>query len=190
VLLPGLFAFPNWWKGSIEFLQSAGIHMPTDVVASIVSTFPKSHRFLLIFGSLIAFGYVVGIPTTGFMAKRGLFIGREPNRICFPGGQEGSGAYLKEKEIFGNVGLHVRESPIDLWLLGFANVISGLFMIFTWNSYIASVRSEYIASASPELASQLGNQLDSMSNMRIPFFVLGLSLLAMAALRRGRAGRA
>ena len=132
VLLPGIISFPTWYKQLIDFQTTVGIHVPTNVVVGLVSD--MSTGDLLLYG-VIAFGYLLVVPITCFLAKRGLFIGREPNRICFPGGQGGSGAYLKEKEILASVGLYVREMPIDLWLLGVSLAVGILFLLFGWALY-------------------------------------------------------
>ena len=97
----------------------------------------------LIFWGQMAITYLLAVPVTAFMAKRGLFLGAD--RIWFPGLQDGSGAYQKEKEIFGSVEIRVREAPIDLWVLGILMLISWAVLFLTWdqlNAWLQSLSSQ------------------------------------------------
>ncbi|MBO4224889.1 hypothetical protein [Bradyrhizobium neotropicale] len=190
VLFPAVISFPSWWKAWTELLKSFGIHIPTELVGNVV---PNISPILLIFFGATACSYALTIPTTGFMAKRGLFIGGEVDMICFPGRQEGCGAYRKEREILGGVGLHACESPIDLWLLGFAVVLSLFFTLFVWDLYMSFIQSEliaYIPSMRPDLMGGVEFQRDNVSKLPnlISIIVIGL-LLPVAALLRRRAVR-
>ena len=198
VVLPGIISFPSWYKQLSEFLGSFEIHMPTGVVVNVVSNVSSGGLALL---SLTGLGYLVGIPITCFLAKRGLFIGRTSDRICFPGGQGGSGAYLKEQEILGGVGLHAREAPIDLWLFVAAIVISGLLMLLSYDAVIAWMRDNYVWSMKigirdldqeleRRLASQYESQLRSVFPLEMTIsylFFVGSACIAL--LRRRRTGR-
>jgi hypothetical protein len=195
VLLPGIISLPSWYKQLTDFQNAVGIHMPTNAVLGFVSDMSAGD---LPFYGFTAVGYLLAIPITSFLAKRGLFIGREPNRICFPGGQEGSGAYLKEREILAGVGLHAREIPIDFWLLGVSLVMGMLFVLFGFDSYMAAVESHYVAQihdlnlgveAQRQMESRFDTQARVMKNMMIPLYVLPIGLFAIAVLRRRRTGR-
>jgi hypothetical protein len=191
VLVPGIISFPTWYKQFIDFLGSAGIHMPTDVVGNVISSMSPGQ--LTIYGSN-GLGYLMALPITNFLAKRGLFLGCKPNRICFPGGQGGPGAYLKEKEILGNLGLHAREPPIDLWLIGIGGILGWLFVLSYWDSYVEWIRSLNAAMISSynldsELQGQFESALQSSLNIGIAIGVVLLCLAVVAALRRGKTGR-
>jgi hypothetical protein len=45
------------------------------------------------------------------------------SRLCFPGGQSGSGAYSKEKELLARFDLVVRERPVDVFLFATYSVV-------------------------------------------------------------------
>jgi hypothetical protein len=128
-----------------------------------------------------ALGYLLTIPLTAFLAKRGLFLGADVNRIYFPGEQGGSGVYSKEREILASVGLRIRETPIDFWLFGFTFVISYLLLVLNWAEWVAWMRANTNVQWDPE--NQLFIQLIAQA---IIFF----SLLFIAVLRRGRTERA
>jgi hypothetical protein len=177
-LFPAVFSFPNGWKAWIELLKSLGFQIPADLAGNLV----VSPGVAIIF-AMLAIGYILTIPITAFMAKRGLFIGSEGDMIYFPGGQAGCGAYLKEKEILHGVGLHAREPSVDLWLLAFAVMVSLLFLLFTWDIYIATLESI-------EWLGRVGVRFDYASKLPnlIAVVFIGL-LLPVAMLRRSRAGR-
>src|SRR5215471_10547566 len=102
---------------------------------------------LLVLGTF-AITYILAVPVTTFMAKRGLFLGAD--RIWFPGWQDGDGAYQKEREIFGSVELRVREAPIDLWVLAVLTLISFTFAFLTFDQTIAWYQS-WSAQPPPQL---------------------------------------
>jgi hypothetical protein len=182
VVLPAIISLPTWYKEFIDFLGSLGIHMPTDVVANFI---PKqmSPDSLLILG-LLAPGYLLAFPVTAFLAKRGLFIGINPDGICFPGGQGGAGIYYsKEREILDSVGLRVREAPIDLWLLGISLALGWLVVLAGWNHWIAFMQSVY-----PD-KENLANQMLVQGITQSIVAVLSVSALFVAAVRRQRTGR-
>jgi len=196
VLVPGIIAFPSWYKQFIDFLGSVGIHLPTDVVANFISNMTPGE--LTIYGSN-GIGYLLAIPVSNILAKRGLFLGCKPNRICFPGGQDGPGAYLKEKEILGNLGLHSRETPVDLWLMGLGGVLSWLFVLFYWDSYIAWMRSLNTAlilsynvgsESESQLQSQFESSLQNSLSTGIAVAAVLLGLFVVAAFRRAESDRA
>ncbi len=184
VLLPGILSFPSWYKQLAEFLGSLGMQMPTEIVVSFASQHMSNIALRLL--ALFSLGYLLAIPVTAFLAKRGLFIGREPDRICFPGGQEGSGAYFKEKEILGGVGLHAREAPIDLWLLALAISLGVVGQLLVWDDYIAWVQMQY-HNLGLEFAPQLKSQ---MAIQTFLIYVLLFALIVVAAFRRRKTGRA
>jgi len=179
LVLPGIASFPGWYKQFTDLLGSFGANIPTAAVADFAS-----HHISNI-GMQIGFGYLLAIPVSVFLAKRGLFIGRDPNRIWFPGGQEGSGFYSKEREILGSVGLHAREAPVDLWLLGITSVLGMLFLALTWDQQVALIRSLI----GEDQMSQESAESRILIQMIITYTLL-FGLLVIAALRRARTGRA
>jgi len=176
VLLPGILSLPAWYKQLIEFMGAFGIQIPSDVGGYFVPE-NMSTGDMLIIGSGI-WGYLLAVPVTAFLAKRGLFIGRDPNRICFPGGQAGAGIYSKERDILSSVGLRAREAPTDLWLLGVAFVVSLLLQILTWRYLTAWVQS-FGRTGESQLLIQT-----------IVLSVLLAALFFVVPLRRRKAGRA
>jgi hypothetical protein len=100
-VVPAMFWVP---EKLIDFVKWLGLSTETVAI---------SPGALLVLGQF-AISYLLTVPVTAFMAKRGLFLGAD--RIWFPGWQDGDGAYQKEREIFGSVELRVREAPIDLWV--------------------------------------------------------------------------
>lgn len=182
VVLPAIISLPTWYKQFIDFIGSFGIRMPTEVVSNFVSAQISPDR-LLITGLYIP-GYLLIFLVTAFMAKRGLFIGRNRDRICFPGEQEGSGVYYsKEKEILESVGLRVREAPIDLWLSGISLALGLIATLLSWKQQIA-----FMQSLSPNKES-LENQALFQGIMQAMITVLFVTVLFVAAIRRKRTGR-
>jgi hypothetical protein len=175
VLLPGIASFPSGYKQLIEFLGLFEIHVPAGVVANFVSEHVSTFGVRLL--ALSSFGYVLAIPITSFMAKRGLFLGTDARRICFPGEQGGCGVYSKEREILGSIGLHGREAPTDLWLLGVVFLFSQLFLLLTWQDPMMP------------WARSREHALSLFLTQEIIQGVLFVGL-CVAALRRGRTGRA
>jgi hypothetical protein len=173
LLYPIITSLLGLYEKVIEFLGRFGIRMPADVV-----NFVSEHMSTLTLRSLglSSIGYLLAIPITAFLAKRGLFLGADASRTCFPGEQGGCGVYSKEKEILGSVGLRGREAPIDLWLLGASFVLGQLFLLLTWDDWMAWARSRNTESQFPiQIIVQI---------------VLFVGLFFVASLRRGRTGRA
>jgi hypothetical protein len=137
----------------------------------------------IVLGSM-AFFYLVSIPVTAFMAKRGLFLGAD--RIWFPGLQDGDGAYQKEREIFSSVELRVREAPLDLWVLGILGLISYAVSFLTLDRVIAWWQS-WSAQPSPEVGF---DQVGMQKTLQIVFMVIFIACFVVAAVRRARLGRA
>jgi hypothetical protein len=106
ILLPGIISAPAWIKQVAELPGLLGTNLPTEAVAALTPTI--SRQILALVGGFAVF-YLLSVPLTSFLAKRGLFIGRQPNRFCFPGGQDGAGIYSKEREILASVGLRMRD---------------------------------------------------------------------------------
>jgi len=173
VLLPAIASFPSSYKQIIEFLGLFEIHLPASVVVNFVSEHMSAVGVRIL--GLSSFGYLLAIPITSFLAKRGLFLGADASRICFPGEQGGCGVYSKEREILGSIGLHGREAPIDLWLLGVVFVFSQLFLLLTWDDPMM-----------PWARSRADSQLLIQEIIQGVLFVG----LCVAAVRRGRTGRA
>src|SRR5262249_18972200 len=113
VVLPAIISLPSWYKQLVEFLGSIGLGMPTDVVINFISENISTDTLIIL--AALSPGYLLTIPITAFLAKRGVFIGMSPDKICFPGGQGGSGVYYsKEREILAAVEVRVREAPTSL----------------------------------------------------------------------------
>src|SRR6266446_167619 len=178
VVLPTIVAVPAYYKQLIEFLGSIGISMPTEIVVHSV-TEKVSTNFWMTILALSVPGYLLSFPVTAFLAKRGLFLGRNPDRICFPGGQEGIGVYAKEREILTSIGLHVRELPLDLWFSGAAIALGYLLVVLAWDRYVAWVQS---LNPAVDPKTQLLIQLVAQSCFFVGAFFL-------AAVRRPRTGR-
>jgi hypothetical protein len=175
VLVPAIISFPAWWKQTTEFVSGLGIRLPTDTVVSFISQNTSAYgRYAL--GSF-AIGYLLAIPVTACLAKRGLFLGMDPKRICFPGEEAGSGVYPREREILGSVGIHEREAPVDLWALAVTWILGVIWQLSTWNTMMEYVRSQG-SSDSFFLMSLIG-----IGSITVAAFVL-------AALRRRISGRA
>jgi hypothetical protein len=128
IVLPAIIAIPGWYKQLTEFLGSFAIQVPTDTLIHAVSNTMSTESLLILAAGFP--GYLLSIPITAFLAKRGLFLGLKSNSIYFPGVYGGSGLYYtKEREILDSVGLRVREAPIDLWLYGFVLLLSVVFLL-------------------------------------------------------------
>jgi hypothetical protein len=138
----------------------------------------------LIFLGQMAIGYLLAVPVTAFMAKRGLFLGA--NRIWFPGLQDGSGAYRTEKEIFGSVEIRVREAPIDLWVLGILMLISWTVLFLTWDQVNAWFQS-WSSQPPPEVGF---NPALMQAIIQIATVVIFIVCFVIAAVRRPMLGRA
>jgi hypothetical protein len=191
VLVAPIISFPSWAKGLVDFLELFGIHTRVDVIGNFISNI--SPRNVVLFG-VGGIGYLVAIPVTGFLAKRGLFVGRESARICFPGGQEGSGAYFKEREILGNVGIHARERPMDLWLLALGVAISilgtPLFLDFAFEDTVTHFRFANLSAEVMENIEDTLHELRVFYSVALPaVFTVLLGSFLIAGLRR-RTGRA
>jgi hypothetical protein len=185
VLLPGIIYIPGWYKNSNEFFGSLGIQVIPDGAAGFISQHMSADSVRIF--TVIALAYLIGVPITSFLAKRGLFIGRDSNRICFPGGQAGAGIYAKEREILGSVGIQAREAPVDLWILGIVGVLNLLFLKIIMKDWIV-IMAKY-QSVFNESNMNFWNE----SNMLISQAVNGalfVCLIIFVAIRRGRTGRA
>ena len=176
-LLPAIIALPGWYKQAIDFGAWLGINMPLNIDLNQIS---QNTSDGLIIGGFLAIGYLLIVPVTTCLAKRGVFLGAKSDRICFPGGQEDAGAYIKEKEILGSVGLHARETSIDLWLIGIVFVLGLVFNLKTWDVQMAFVSRVYGVMIN-ESAVQI---------WVIVYIVVYGAMLLVASLRRGRTGRA
>lgn len=176
-VLPGIISFPGWYKAFVEWLGSFGIQTPTDAVANFTSQYMSTSGLRIM--ALSTFGYLLAIPITSFLGKRGLFVGAATDRICFPGEQTGSGLYLKEREILGSVGIHTREAPIDLWLLGLTVGLNFLFLKMFVKDWLAIM---------PKNLSFL-NESDLLI-VQAENGVFIVALIIFVAIRRRRTGRA
>jgi hypothetical protein len=202
VVLPAIIALPGWYKTLSEFFGSLGVGMPTDVVVKLLSEKMTPDSWMLM--AMFLPGYLLAIPITAFLAKRGLFVGRSPDRICFPGGQGGSEIYAKERDILETVGVQVKEAPIDLWIFWVVLALTSLLTLLNWNHLLASYQSffdlggSWIASFYPEDQRQIfeyiyQKQMPAAIKSATLSFVLSMSCLCaallVATLRRRRTGR-
>jgi hypothetical protein len=151
--------------------------MPTEIVVHSITEKVFTNYWMTILALSVP-GYLLAIPVTASLAKRGLFLGRNPDRICFPGGQEGTGVYAKEREILTGIGLHVRELPLDLWFSGAAIALGYLLIVLAWDRYVAWVQSLNPAIDSTQVLIQLVVQS-----------CLFVGAFFLAAVRRPRTGR-
>ena len=117
-VVPAILYLPTLSDKLTHFVEWLGFRLPTEYAATLLSQ--ASPGALITLGST-AFGYLIAVPVTAFLAKRGLFLGAD--RIWFPGWQDGSGAYQKEREIFSSVDIRVREFPIDFWIFSISSLI-------------------------------------------------------------------
>jgi hypothetical protein len=69
VILPAIIAIPTYYHQLIEFLASFGVRLPTDAAISFLSDNVSSHSTVIL--ALFVPGYLLAIPTTAFLAKRG-----------------------------------------------------------------------------------------------------------------------
>ena len=170
-VVPAMFWLPDKLIGFVNWL---GLSTETATI---------SPAALLFFGQLAIF-YLLTVPITASIAKRGLFLGAD--RIWFPGWQDGDGAYQKEREIFGSVGLRVHEAPIDLWILGIVMLIWYAFSFLTVEQTVAWQQS-WLPQPSPELAfDQVRMTKIAALFGSVVFFVF----FVIAAVRRTKLGRA
>jgi len=170
-VVPAMFWLP---EKLIDFVKWLGLSTETVAI---------SPAALLVLGQF-AISYLLAVPVTAFMAKRGLFLGAD--RIWFPGWQDGDGAYQKERKIFGSVELRVREAPIDLWVLGILMLISYAVLFLTLDQTIAWWQS-WSAQPSPEVGF---DQVRMQKTLQIVFSVVFIVCFVIAAVRRARLGRA
>jgi hypothetical protein len=166
--LPGLFSLPGWYGQFTEFAQSLEIRVPSVELS-------ETSVFILV----VSFFYLLVFPVTAFMAKRGLFIGRDPRNICFPGAQEGAGAYLEEEEILRRVGVRSHETPVDLLILAGSAVLGSIFSLLTFNQWI-----EMIPAGENDLPPS-----DFLPIQAILSVLLSIGLMLLAWRRRKHAGR-
>jgi hypothetical protein len=179
VLLPGLLAVPTWGKQITDLLGYFDIQFPINTIEPIISTYiPREH--LASIASFVV-GYLLAIPVTAFLAKRGLFIGRSPDRIWFPGGQDGADVYSKEREILATVGLHAREARVDLW------IVSATFLLTVFFTWLDPSFFQY--------APQAAHDLPTLQMLQNPFYIaiaesiVLVLMLFIAAFRRRKTGR-
>ena len=71
--------------------NSVGFVSPSIPVSDVLhGAWPS--RYLPII-AYVCLAYLFALPTTAFLAKRGIMLARGADRIYFPGGQEGQGYY-------------------------------------------------------------------------------------------------
>jgi hypothetical protein len=180
VLLPTIFGLPAYYKQLVEFLSSLDVSVPTEALIHYITTTASASLWITFFEASVP-GYLVAIPVTAFLAKRGLFLNQIPDRICFPGGQGGIGVYAKEREILASIGIHMREVPWDLWFSLAALVIADTLDILTWDRVNALIQS-----FNPDVPT-------SLTQFDLTDFVVWWGLFAaafvLAAVRRRKTGR-
>jgi len=72
VVSPAIISLPSWYKQLVEFLGSIGLRMPTDVVINFISENISTDTLIIL--AALSPGYLLTIPITAFLAKRGVFI--------------------------------------------------------------------------------------------------------------------
>ena len=193
IILPAVISAPAWIKQVAELPKLLGINLPIGAISAFI---PKiSHQNLLIIGSTVVF-YLLSVPLTSILAKRGLFIGRQPNRFCFPGGQDGAGAYSKEREILASVGLHAREPGVDFWLLA-VSIFLILVLDLGMLPKILDFETDFIVSLTPGSQNLFATQVQLLKEQTarqvqisvIIYVSLWIVAFVVSAIRRGRTGR-
>jgi hypothetical protein len=190
MLLPGIVSLPTWHKQLTDAMAASGIHIPVDEIVNFASEHIPTNGLRYV--GLICFGYLLAIPLTAFLAKRGLFIGEDSNNIYFPGGQESCGSYLKEREILGNVQLHARETPTDFLVLGFVSLPFMILTLVTWDYWMPEMPFNNFAGGQivDEQALEFAQTAKGWAmTFNIIFAVAFCVLFFIAVLRRARAGR-
>ena len=180
-VVPAILYLPALSEKSTHFVEWLGFRLPTEYAATLLSQ--ASPGALIALGQL-AFGYLIAVPLTAFLAKRGLFLGAD--RIWFPGWQDGSGAYQKEREIFSSVDIRVREAPIDLWIFSISTLILWGVSLLTADTVFA-----WTQSLGPP-AGSFQQKIQNIENkvIMIGFVVSSVVGFVIAVVRRAKLGRA
>jgi hypothetical protein len=181
-VVPAVLYLPALVGKLTQFVESLGFRLPTEYAASLLSQ-PGA---IIALGQL-AFGYLIAVPFTAFLAKRGLFLGAD--RIWFPGWQDGSGAYQKEREIFGSVDIRVHEAPIDLWVFTVLFLIGYGFQLLTSDIQVGWYQSWM---GSPPAPGPLAQKIQNIGDIVIAIIwvVSFVGGFVIAVVRRARLGRA
>jgi len=140
------------------------------------SRFPPWGQLLAIF----SFGYLLAIPLSAFVAKRGLMLGGAGREAYYPGFLQGSGYYTREREVLSAIGLATSEFPLDIAL-----IIASLF--FTQLTY-----SQQMEGGLVELLGWLGLPVPVESPslaLRISSIIVVVTISAIALVRRKKCGR-
>jgi len=189
-VLPAIITAPSAYREFVDFMGLAGFSMPTDQVLRFFSWAAPTGVLHIVAPLLL--GYLLAVPGTAFLAKRGLFVGSEPNRVCFPGGQDGSGVYGSEREILGRLGVQAREAPVDILILC-AGLAVGVVILFlgweshmNWYIWMDSLQRSVDPSLPPLDRESVSFQI-LVSNIVTTGILAGL--IGIAAFRRGRKGR-
>jgi hypothetical protein len=81
----------------------------------------------------MSIGYVLNIPVSAFLVKRGLILGGSGSEAYYPGFLEGSGYYSQESNLFSTLGFKTREFPLDLiFVLG-----GSIVALLTYNNQLS-----------------------------------------------------
>ncbi|MGA8698735.1 MAG: toll/interleukin-1 receptor domain-containing protein [Xanthobacteraceae bacterium] len=177
--VPVILYLPALSEKLIHFVESLGFRPPTEYAVTLLSQ--AAPGALIVLGGT-AIWYLIAVPFTAYLAKRGLFLGAD--RIWFPGWHDGSGAYQKEREIFSSVDIRVREAPLDLWIFGILTLVGYGFALLTRDLTNAWVQSW----AGP--APQAGLLNIETIVIQIVQIVILLAGFVIAGVRRARLGRA
>jgi hypothetical protein len=177
ILWTAIISLPAWSKQLTDFLGWLGIQ--TDTVEKFFAENISTGG--LIFFGLTAFGYLLAVPVTALIAKRGLFVGAD--RLWYPGWQEGSGAYLEERKILGNLGIHQHEAPLDLWILAISLLIFGTVEAVTWSQI-----EVWMYSWLPQPTNYV-SQAEFVKKEVIVLTIVMAGLIILAGVRRRKTGR-
>jgi hypothetical protein len=173
ILLPGIASLPTWHKQFTDLKAASGI---------------QRLRYI----GVICFAYLLAIPLTAFLAKRGLFVSEDSSDIYFPGWQESCGSYLKEREILGSVRLHARETPADLLILGFVSLPFMILTMVTWDYWMPEVQFNNFTGG--QMTDEQARALtQTVERWAMTFVIISAvafcALFFIAVLRRARTGR-
>jgi hypothetical protein len=182
---PVILYLPALSEKLTHLVESLGFRLPTEYVVTLLSQ--ASPGALIALGSLALY-YLIAVPFTAYLAKRGLFLGAD--RIWFPGWHDGSGAYQKEREIFGSVDIRVHEGPIDLWVFTLLFLILYGFQLLTSQAQIAWYQS-WMGGRPPQ-PGPFAQKIVDIENIFFPitYVVSFVGGFVIALVRRARLGRA
>jgi hypothetical protein len=128
--------------------------------------------------AILSFGYILSIPISAFVVKRGLMLGGSGREAYYPGFLLGPGYYAREREILGAMGLNRGEFPLDITLI----LASAFFTLMTYNEQVDFTK--FVGWLGLDLPPQKPSLVGSILS------VVGVVLISVVALtRRKQCGR-